>query len=51
MSEPIGSKNIEEPPKIIRADEKERLEYIAALLLDIAEKELQQSEDALCNQN
>ncbi len=51
MSRPNGSKNVEKPPKIIEADETERLEYIAALLLEIAEEELQQSEGAPCNQN
>jgi hypothetical protein len=49
MSRPNGSKNVEKPPRIIEADETERLEYIAALLLEIAEDELQQSEDATCS--
>ena len=51
MSRPNGSKNVEKPPKIIEADETERLDYITALLLEIAEEELQQSEGATCNQN
>ena len=50
MSRPTGSKNIETPPKIIQADHTERLEYLAALLLEIAEEELQESE-AVCSQN
>ena len=47
MSRPTGSKNIETVPPIVKADEAERLEYLAALLLEIAEKELQESE-AIC---
>ena len=50
MSRPNGSKNVEKPPRIIEANETERIEYIAALLLEIAEDELQQSEDAACSQ-
>lgn len=50
MSRPTGSKNKEAPPKIILADENERLEYLAALLLEIAEEELQESETA-CTPN
>lgn len=40
MSRPAGSKNLEKPPKIVLADEAERLEYLAVLLLEIAEEEL-----------
>lgn len=49
MSRPKGSKNKEKPPKSIVANQKERLEYLAALLLEIAEEELQKSE-ATCSQ-
>ena len=51
MSRPTGSKNKEIPSEIIKADETERLEYLAALLLEIAEEELRENEVALCNQN
>lgn len=47
MSRPTGSKNIETVPPIVNADEAERLEYLAALLLEIAEEELRESE-AIC---
>jgi len=50
MSRPTGSKNKEAPPKIIQADDTERLEYLAALLLEIAEEELRES-DVVCSQN
>lgn len=50
MSRPIGSKNKEAPPEIIQADTPERLNYLAALLLGIAEEELQESE-AICTLN
>ena len=50
MSRPSGSKNTEKPPTIIQADEVERLEYLAVLLLEIAEEELAESE-AACSQN
>jgi hypothetical protein len=50
MSRPIGSQNKETPPKIIQADDAERLEYLAALLLEIAEEDLRESE-AACSQN
>ena len=49
MSRPIGSKNSEKQPKIIEADEAERLEYLAALLIEIAEEELTAEEVASCN--
>lgn len=44
MSRPTGSKNKEAPPKIIQANDTERLEYLAALLLEIIEADLQGSE-------
>lgn len=44
MSRPRGSKNKKTPQKIIQADETERLEYLSALLLEIAEEELRDSE-------
>lgn len=50
MSRPIGSKNVEIAPTIIQANEAERLEYLAALLLEIVEEELQESELA-CTPN
>ena len=49
MSRPTGSKNKEIPPEIILANEADRLEYLAALLLEIAEEELRESEVVLCN--
>jgi len=49
MSRPIGSKNSEKPPTIIKLEESERLDYLAALLLEIIEEELQESEP-VCNQ-
>jgi hypothetical protein len=49
MSRPTGSKNKEIPPEITLANEADRLEYLAALLLEIAEDELQESEVAVCN--
>ena len=49
MSRPKGSKNKEAPPEIVQADEADRLAYLAALLLEIAEEELQESEVAVCN--
>jgi len=50
MSRPTGSKNKEAPPEIIQAGVSERLNYLAALLLEIAEEELRESE-AVCTQN
>lgn len=50
MSRPTGSKNKETPPEIIQADASERLNYLAALLLEIAEEELRESE-AVCTLN
>jgi hypothetical protein len=50
MSRPTGSKNTTKLPKIVRTDEKERLEYIAALLLEIVEQEFQRREEKACNQ-
>lgn len=49
MSRPTGSTNKETLPGIIQADESERLEYLANLLLEIAEEEIR--EDEACNQN
>jgi hypothetical protein len=51
MSRPTGSKNKEAPPKIIQADDTERLEYLATLLLEIAEEELRESKVVICSQN
>jgi hypothetical protein len=51
MSRPNGSKNKPKPQKITQAGEVERLEYLAALLLEIAEEELQESEAAQCSQS
>lgn len=51
MSRPTVTKNSKKLPKIIQADETERLEYLAALLLDIAEAEIAGGEAAVCNQN
>jgi len=44
MSRLIGSESKERPPEIIPANEAERLDYLAALLLEIAEEELQENE-------
>ena len=49
MSRPVGSTNQEKTPAIIQADETERIEYLASLLLEIIEEELQEGED-LCSQ-
>lgn len=49
MSRPTGSRNKEKPPKIIEADEAERLEYLAALLLEVAEEELASGEVESCS--
>ncbi len=49
MSRPITTKTREMPPEIIRADETDRLEYLASLLLEIAEEELRASEEVVCN--
>ncbi|MEO5949832.1 MAG: hypothetical protein ABIQ04_00115 [Candidatus Saccharimonadales bacterium] len=40
MSRPIGSQNKQLPPETVYADASERLDYLAALLLEIVEKEL-----------
>ena len=40
MSRPRGSRNEQKQPKITTADEAERLEYLAALLLEIVEEDL-----------
>lgn len=50
MSRPAGSTNKETPPEIIQADEAVRMDYLAALLLEIAEEELRESETA-CTPN
>ncbi|MDQ5944110.1 MAG: hypothetical protein QG658_176 [Patescibacteria group bacterium] len=50
MSRPTGSKNISKLPKIVQADEKERLEYIAALLLEIIDEEINGRKARPCNQ-
>lgn len=44
MSRPTGSKNKEAPPKIVQANDTERLEYLAALLLEIIEADLRGGE-------
>lgn len=49
MSRPKGSKNSKRLPQIITADDNERLEYLATLLLELVEEEIKQ-EGALCNQ-
>lgn len=51
MSRPTGSKNIETPPEIIQANEADRLEYLASLLLEIAEEELREIKEISCNPN
>lgn len=48
MSRPTGSKNKETPPEIVQADEADRLAYLATLLTEIAEAELQESEEVTC---
>ena len=48
MSRPKGSKNKEKESEVVKVDDTERLEYLAALLLEIAEEELQN--EALCSQ-
>jgi hypothetical protein len=50
MSRPTGSKNISKLPEIVQADEKERLEYIAALLLEIIDEEINSNEAKPCSQ-
>lgn len=50
MSRPTGPKNKEAPPEITQADTSERLNYLAALLLEIAEEELRKNE-AICTLN
>lgn len=49
MSRPTGSKNNEILPEIILANEADRLEYLAALLLEIAEQELRETEVDVCS--
>jgi hypothetical protein len=50
MSRPRGSKNKEKPSATVAAEVSERLDYLAALLLEIAEEELRESE-TICSQN
>lgn len=49
MSRPVGSTNQQEVPAIIQADETERIEYLASLLLEIIEEEFQEGEE-ICSQ-
>ena len=49
MSRPITTKTREMPSEIIHTDEADRLEYLASLLLEIAEEELRASEEVVCN--
>ena len=51
MSRPTGSKNENILPEIVQANEADRLEYLASLLLEIAESELRETEEAICNPN
>jgi hypothetical protein len=51
MSRPSQSKNKVKQPEIVQADETDRLKYLAALLLEIAEEELGESEGSICNPN
>lgn len=51
MSRPIGSKNeVTSLPAIIETDETERLEYLAALLIELLDEELQENEAEPCIQ-
>lgn len=50
MSNQIGSRNVAIQPTIISADETERLEYLASLLLELVDEELRESE-ASCTPN
>lgn len=49
MSRAIGTKNKKTSPEITRADETDRLKYLASLLLEIVEEEMRESEVAICN--
>ena len=52
MSRPSTSiNNIDKHPIIIQAQEDERLEYLAVLLLDIIDEELQEIGVDACTQN
>ena len=51
MSRPLGSKGKIKQPKIVESNESERLEYLAALLLEIVEEELQKGGVLQCNQS
>ena len=46
MSRPKGSQNKKKQPQILDAAESERLDYLAALLLEIVETEFHESEAA-----
>lgn len=46
MSRPIGSHNEKKQPPILETAESERLDYLAALLLEIVEAELREGEAA-----
>ncbi len=49
MGRPTGSKNENILPEIVRANEADRLEYLANLLLEIAETEIREAEEAVCS--
>lgn len=51
MSRLIGTNNVNKQPEVITAEESERLEYLAALLLEVVEEELRESEALSCNPN
>jgi len=51
MSKPTTTNNKNMPPKIILANEAERIDYLASLLLEIAEEELRLCEEATCSPN
>jgi len=51
MSRLIGSKNKITSPEIVQANEIDRLKYLAALLLEIAEEELNKDKVVTCNPN
>ena len=46
MSRPVGSQNKQKLPPILETAESERLDYLAALLLEIVEAELREGEAA-----
>ena len=51
MSRPRQSRNVVKQPEIVQANEIDRLKYLAALLLEIAEEEMRESEGSTCNPN